>query len=139
MAVRPQFLAFVLEQIEPLGDVRPRRMFGAIGLYCSDLFFGLIDDDTLFFKTDGSNSGEYLTRNMPRFMPFPERPEAVMAYYQVPADVMEDGELLVAWARKSVAVALTSQVAKSRPKGRAPRRLAAVKQKKKGARRAKRR
>lgn len=139
MAVQPQYLAYVVEQLEPLGMVRSRRMFGAVGLYRDDLFFGLIDDDTLFFKTDGSNSGEYLARNMPRFMPFPERPEAVMAYYQVPADVMEDGELLVAWARKSVAVALASQAAKSRPKGRAPRRVAAVKKKKKTARRAKRR
>ena len=39
-----------------------------------------------------------------------------MAYYQVPADIIEDGEALLAWARKSVAVALTSQAAKSRPK-----------------------
>ena len=137
--MQPQYLAYVLEQLEPLGLVRPRRMFGAVGLYCSDLFFGLIDDDTLFFKTDGRNSADYLARNMPRFMPFPERPEAVMAYHQVPADVMEDAEVLVAWARKSVAVALASQAAKLRPKGRAPRRVVAAKKKKKTARRAKRR
>jgi len=52
---------------------------------------------------------------MPRFMPFPDRPEAVMAYYQVPADIIEDAESLTAWARKSVAVALNSRVAKAKP------------------------
>ena len=67
-------------------------MFGGVGLYSGELFFGLIDDDTLFFKTDGSNSAEYIARNMPRFMPFPDRPEAVMAYHQVPADIIEDDE-----------------------------------------------
>jgi DNA transformation protein len=130
MAVQPQYLAYIHEQLERLGALSSRRMFGAVGLYSGELFFGLIDDDTLFFKTDGSNNAEYLARNMPRFMPFPERPEAVMAYHQVPADIIEDGELLVSWARKSVAVALASQLAKSRPKGRKPARAKTAKKKK---------
>jgi DNA transformation protein and related proteins len=128
MAVQPQFLAYILEQLEALGGVQSRRMFGGVGLYSGDLFFGIIDDDTVFFKTDGSNSGDYLARHMPRFMPFPVRPEAVMAYYQVPADVLEEGETLVVWARKAVAVALIARAAKTRPKGRAaPKRKMAKK------------
>ena len=95
MAVQPQYLAYILEQLEALGRLRSRRMFGGVGLYSGELFFGLIDDDTLFFKTDGTNSADYIARNMPRFMPFPDRPEAVMAYYQVPADIIEDAESLV--------------------------------------------
>ena len=98
-----------------LGDLRSRRMFGGVGLYRGEWFFGLIDDDTLFFKSDSTNSAEYIARKMPRFMPFPDRPEAVMAYYQVPADIIEDAESLVAWARKSVAVALSSRAARSKP------------------------
>jgi DNA transformation protein len=122
MAVQPQFLGYILEQLESLGRLRSRRMFGGVGLYSGELFFGLIDDDTVFFKSDATNSADYIARNMPRFMPFPARPEAVMAYYQVPADIIEDAESLVNWARKSVAVALSSQVAKnsrpSRPKAK---------------------
>ena len=114
MAVQPQFLAYILEQLAGLGRLRSRRMFGGVGLYSGELFFGLIDDDTVFFKTDDTNSADYTARNMPRFMPFPDRPEAVMAYYQVPADIIEDAELLVAWARKSVAVALTSHARRMR-------------------------
>ena len=115
MAVQPQYLAYILEQLEALGDLRSRRMFGGVGLYRGEWFFGLIDDDTLFFKSDSTNSAEYIARKMPRFMPFPDRPEAVMAYYQVPADIIEDAESLVAWARKSVAVALSSRAARSKP------------------------
>ncbi|HEV7606103.1 MAG TPA: TfoX/Sxy family protein [Steroidobacteraceae bacterium] len=137
MAVQPQYLAYILEQLESVGEVHSRRMFGAVGLYSGELFFGLIDDDTLFFKTDGSNSAEYIARNMPRFMPFPARPEAVMAYYQVPADIIEDIEAIGSWARKSVAVALASRAAKARPKGRVTGRQKAAK--KKTARRVKRR
>ncbi|MEO8016518.1 MAG: TfoX/Sxy family protein [Pseudomonadota bacterium] len=138
MAVQPQFLAYVLEQLAGIKDLRSRRMFSGVGLYSGELFFSLIHDDTLFFKTDGSNAADYVSRNMPRFMPFPERPEAVMAYYQVPADIIEDNEALQSWARKSVAVALVSRAAKARPKGRVTGRQKVAK-KKISTRRAKRR
>ena len=113
MGVRAQYLAYLLEQLGNLPDLRSRRMFSGVGLYSGDRFFGLIHDDTLFFKTDGSNSADYIAREMPKFMPFPDRPKAVMSYYQVPADVIEDAETLVAWARKSVAVALRAHAAKA--------------------------
>jgi DNA transformation protein len=113
MSVQDQYLAYVLEQLAGLGSLRSNRMFGGIGLYSREIFFGLIDDDTLFFKTDESNIAPYRDRNMSRFMPFPDRPEAVLGYHQVPADVIEDAEQLVEWARKSVQVALRRQVEKS--------------------------
>jgi DNA transformation protein len=115
MTVQAQYLAWILEQLAALGALRSNRMFGGVGLYSNELFFGLIDDDTLFFKTDEGNIAPYRERGMPRFMPFPDRPEAVLGYHQVPADVIEDAETLVDWARQSVAVALRSQVAKARP------------------------
>jgi DNA transformation protein len=113
MAVRAQYLAYLLEQLGQLPDLRSRRMFSGAGLYSGERFFGLVHDDTLYFKTDGSNSADYIAREMPRFMPFPDRPKAVMSYYQVPADIIEDAEELVAWARKSVAVALAAHAAKT--------------------------
>jgi DNA transformation protein len=105
MPVQPQYLAWVLEQLEGLGGVSSRRMFGGVGLYSGELFFGLIDDDTLFFMTGESNAAEYQARNMPRFMPPADRPRGPMGYNQVPADIIEDAEALVAWARKATAVA----------------------------------
>src|SRR5688572_12154045 len=113
VAVQPQYLAYVLEQLAGLSAVRPNRMFGGIGLYSDGLFFGLIDDDTLYFKTSDANIEAYRSRNMPKFMPFPDRTGAVMGYHQVPADIIEDAESLVEWARRSVAVALTAQAAKA--------------------------
>ncbi len=114
MAVTPQFRDFVLEQLTGVSGLRPKRMFGSIGLYSDDAFFGLIDDDTLYFKTDESNIAPYRVRNMPRFMPFPQRPEAALGYHQVPADIIEDGEELVAWARRSIAIASGKSAATKR-------------------------
>jgi DNA transformation protein and related proteins len=119
MAVQPSYLEYVLEQLAALPALRPNRMFGGIGLYSDGIFFGLIDDDTLFFKTNDSNVAAYRERNMPRFMPFPDRPEAVLGYHQVPADVIEDAETLVAWARQSVQVQLSLQAQKPKREARA--------------------
>ena len=125
MAVRPQILSYLLEQLGGLPDLRSRRMFSGVGLYSGELFFGLIHDDTLYFKTDAVSSADYVARNMPRFMPFPHRPKAILAYHQVPADVIEDAETLNAWARKSVAVALAAQAAKTAaPKRKAKKKVA---------------
>jgi DNA transformation protein len=119
MAVQPSYLEYVLEQLAALPGLRSNRMFGGIGLYSDGIFFGLIDDDTLFFKTNDTNIAPYRGRNMPRFMPFPDRPEAVLGYHQVPADVIEDAETLVAWARQSVQVQLALQAAKPKRAARA--------------------
>ena len=113
MAVQAQYLAYVLEQLADLGSVSSRRMFGGVGLYSGELFFGLIDDDTLYFKTNETNAAGYISRKMPRFMPPANRPMGPMGYHQVPADIIEDAEALVSWARKAVAVALSSRAAKS--------------------------
>jgi DNA transformation protein and related proteins len=121
MSVQPQYLEFILEQLGGLGGVTSRRMFGGVGLYRGELFFGLIDDDTLFFKTNATNSAEYESRHMPRFMPPVNRPMGPMGYHQVPADIIEDAEALVSWARKSVAVALASRAAKAKPPAAARR------------------
>ena len=112
MAVKPQYLAYILEQLEGVGDVTSRRMFSGVGLYSQGLFFALIHDDTLYFKTDASNNAAYQARNMPRFMPPVNRPMGPMGYHQVPADIIEDAESLVAWARQAVAVALAARAAK---------------------------
>ena len=116
MAVSADYRDYVLEQVTRAGVVTTRRMFGALGLYCDGLFFGLIDDDTLFFKAGDLNRADYESRGMRQFMPPAERPlSKKMGYFEVPADVLEDAEQLVAWARKSVAVALSaSQSRKTR-------------------------
>jgi DNA transformation protein len=115
MAVSNDYLQFVLEQLSGLDQVSSRRMFSGLGLYCGELFFGLIFSDTLYFKVDDSNRADYQLRGMSQFRPYANKPRLSMNYYEVPVDILEDGEQLVAWARKSVTVA-QSAVAKARPR-----------------------
>jgi DNA transformation protein len=118
MAVNREFLAYVSEQLSGCGRIASRSMFGGAGLYADDLFFALIADDTLYFKVDDSNRGEYLSRGSKPFCPFPDKSETSMNYYDVPADLLDDAEELCVWARKSIAIARHAAIAKSLPKRR---------------------
>lgn len=113
MSVSNDFVAYVGEQLELLGRVTSRRMFGGVGLYADGLFFALIADDTLYFKVDDSNRADYLERGCKPFQPFADKPELSMSYYDVPADLLDDAEELSRWARKSVAIALGAASRKS--------------------------
>jgi DNA transformation protein len=105
MAVNADFLRYVLDQLAGLGRVTPRRMFGGVGLYHEERFFGLIAGDTLYLKVNDSNRGDYEARGMRRFRPFPDKPYWSMTYYELPADALEDADECAAWARKSAAIA----------------------------------
>jgi len=98
------FTTFVLDQLEALGDVVPRAMFGGIGLYCRGVFFGIIARDVLYLKTDDTNRPEYDRAGMPPFKPYANRP-VTMQYHAVPIDVLEAAPELVRWARNSLAAA----------------------------------
>ncbi len=65
MGVSPSFRTFVLEQLSRLDSlVRARSMFGGVGIYSGELFFALIDEDTLYFKVDDSNRPDFVARGM---------------------------------------------------------------------------
>ena len=104
MPVSLSFRTFVIEQLEPMGGVTTRAMFGGVGLYHDRVFFALLDDDTLYLKVDDVNRGDFEAAGTGPFRPFGEGGE-VMAYYAVPAEVLEDRAELEGWARKAVDVA----------------------------------
>jgi len=108
LPVSSDFLAYVLEQLAGLAGLSARRMFGGVGLYCEELFFGLIDNDTLYLRVNDDNRADYTARGMSAFRPYADRPELSMSYYEAPADVLEDPAQLVSWARRSVAVAMAA-------------------------------
>ena len=103
MAVSAGYKEYVLEQLERLGPVTAKRMFGGLGLYCDGLFFGLVDDDVLYLKVDDQNRTRFEERGCTAFMPMPGK--ASMNYFTVPEDVIEDPAELAEWARGSLAAA----------------------------------
>ena len=114
MSVSPSFRSFVLEQLaRATPGIRARSMFGGVGIYAAELFFALLDDDTLYFKVDDATRPWFEDRGMTPFRPYGEDGE-VMQYYEVPADVLEDPEALGAWVEAAIAVARRTKGGRSR-------------------------
>jgi DNA transformation protein len=103
MSVSDSFLTFVLEQLDGLSALMARRMFGGVGIYSGDVFFAVIDNDTLFFKVDDGLRRRYVEAGMPPFAPIPNKPP-MMGYYQVPLAVLEDADELKRWAEDSLKI-----------------------------------
>ena len=81
-------------------------MFGGFGVYIDGVMMGLIADDVAYFKTDDSNRGDYETLGTGPFMYAGKRGKPIaMSYHQVPDDVFEDTDELIAWAEKASIVA----------------------------------
>jgi len=91
-------------------------MFGGVGIYAAELFFALLDDDTLYFKVDDATRPQFADRGMSPFRPYGEDGE-VMQYYEVPADVLEDPEMLGAWVKAAIAAARRAKGRRSRRRG----------------------
>ncbi|UCF15645.1 MAG: TfoX/Sxy family protein [Phycisphaerales bacterium] len=104
MPVSEEYLTYVTDQLDCLGPVQSRRMFGGAGLYFEGLFFAVVADDVLYFKVDDSNRPDYEAEGMGPFKPFPDK-NGVMQYYEVPVDVLENRDALRDWAGKAVLVA----------------------------------
>ena len=99
------FKEFVLDQLSALSDVRARAMFGAHGLYCSEHFFGILDEGRLFFKTDAQSEPDYTSRGMEPFTYEARGKVMTMGYHEVPPDVLEQPPELVIWTRKAIQIA----------------------------------
>ena len=119
MPVSDEYREFIVGQLN-MGFIRTKNMFGGVGIYCDEIFFALIADDTLYFKVDDSNRGDFESVGMDPFKPFEDK-AYTMGYYEVPIDVLEDPELLTQWVNKSLEVARKKQKKRKKQAKRKPK------------------
>jgi DNA transformation protein len=104
MRVTSAFRDYVLDQLSTVPGLRPQAMFGGVGLYSGDVFFGIIAADVLYFKVDDTTRRAYESAGSKPFRPYADRP-MTMGYYEVPLAVVEAPSTLVQWASSAVGVA----------------------------------
>ncbi len=96
MSTKPEFAQYVCDQIQGLGTVTFKKMFGEYGLYCNGKICGLICDDMLFVRVcpTGKNPQKiFLDESVRKLLdetksPFP----GAKNYGCIPGDVLEDVE-----------------------------------------------
>jgi DNA transformation protein len=104
LRVTPEFRDFVLDQLSGVPQLRSKRMFGGIGLYSGERFFGIVAADELFFKVDDRNRAAYEAAGSEPFRPVLDRPVS-MSYWRVPIEVLEDPRELATWAFAAIEAA----------------------------------
>jgi len=116
--VTDSFVDFVIEQLDSVGPVTSKRMFGGVGLYAGDLFFALVAGDVLYLKADDATRVAREAAGARPFQPYPDRPrgKGIMQYYSVPAAILEDSDALLAWAKQAIAIARAQRAAPSKRK-----------------------
>ena len=116
MPVTDSFVDFVLEQLDPVGPITPKRMFGGVGLYAGDLFFAILMRDVLYLKADAATGSAREAAGGLPFQPFPDRPrgKAVAQYYSVPVSILEDRDRLIALAKEAVSITAAARLKGSR-------------------------
>jgi DNA transformation protein len=122
MAVSQGFTDYVVEQLEGCGVISTRRMFGAVGIYCGETFFALIDDDILYLKVDDITRPDFERIGSAPFRPYGDDRET-MQYFSVPVSVLEDASELTKWGRKALEAAqrkkaISRPASKSRARSR---------------------
>ena len=102
MAAGGTFGEFLQEQLTSLGHVTVRRMFGGAGVYCDGLMFGLVSDDTLYFRVDDGNRGDFEAEGLTPFTYDGKGRTIVLPYWRVPERLFDEPEEMIVarWRRR---------------------------------------
>jgi DNA transformation protein and related proteins len=92
-----KFKAFIEDQLSDIRDLHIKRMFGGFGFYAGETFFAIIAQDRFYL---------WMAEDDPRaagLAPFSPRAKYSMGHYlEIPPEILEDGDELLAWARQSI-------------------------------------
>ena len=103
MGFSPGYRLDVEEKLSAVAPITTKPMFGGVGIYSEGLFFALIAEDKLYFKTDDSNRGDFEAAGMEPFYPY-DSPKP-MRYWELPPGVLEDEKEFAPWVDKALRVA----------------------------------
>jgi DNA transformation protein len=122
------YIEHCIELLQPLGPVRPLRMFGGHGLYVDGLFMALVIENQLYLKTDDATRGRFVEAGCEPFSYATKTGERqVTSYYRPPEETLESPPLMLPWARLGFEAAL--RAANAKVKKKAPARKASAAQK----------
>lgn len=137
---------YIVDQLRDWAPIVVRRLFGGWGIYRGPVMFGLIARDAIYFRVDSQNKPDYEATATQSFVhtarkragatasgtkPFtytmPSGKTIEMAYYEVPADILEDVEALGQWAARAEAAAIRAKSIKTKTKTTKPAKRPATK------------
>lgn len=106
MVASDGFAEFLREQLAPLGRVTMRRMFGKTGVFCNGLMFGMVTNDTLYFRIDDHNRAVFKEAEPAPPLSYEKKGRTIdLSFWHVPERLLDEPDELVTWARAALAAA----------------------------------
>src|SRR5215831_15344908 len=106
MDAEPQFIRYLRDQLRGWAWVEVKRMFGGHGIFRDGTMFALIHADTLYLRSDEISHPEFAAAGMGPFRYRRRGRLVALGYHQAPPDLLDDAELLWAWASRAYEAAL---------------------------------
>ena len=106
MVASESFAEFLREQFAPLGAITMRRMFGKTGVFCDGVMFGMVTENTLYFRVDDENRVTF--REAEAFPPlnYAKKGSTIdLSFWRVPERLFDEPDELVTWAQAALAAA----------------------------------
>jgi DNA transformation protein len=106
MVASDTFAEFLREQLAPLGRVTLRRMFGKTGVFCDAVMFGMVTENTLYFRVDDQNRVTF--KEAESFPPLNYEKKGCtidLSFWRVPERLFDEPDELVTWAQAALAAA----------------------------------
>lgn len=119
MAKHSEYADYLLEQLQALGGISIKRMFGGYCFLKHDLAFAILPNDSLYFVVDEQTRPQYEQAGMHNFAYDNKKGRIqVKRYYAVPEEVLADTDTLQAWARTAIQSAqrTPTKTSKRKPK-----------------------
>jgi DNA transformation protein and related proteins len=106
MVASDTFGKFLRDQFAPLGRITTRRMFGKTGVFCDGLMFGVVTEDTLYFRVDDHNRAAF--KEAASFPPlnYEKQGRTIdLAFWRAPERLLDESDELLTWAQEALAAA----------------------------------
>ena len=89
-------------ELEPLGAITTRKMFGGVGVFTDGTMFAIVHSTgSVAFRVDDTTAERYRAAG--------SAPHGRMPYWTVPVSVIDDPDELLAWAQEAAVVAKSAR------------------------------
>ena len=106
MVASTEFASFLHEQLTPLGQVSMRRMFGKTGVFCEGVMFGMVTQNTLYFRVDSQNRAAFKEAESFPSLNYVKKGSTIdLSFWRVPDRLFDEQDDFIAWARAALAAA----------------------------------
>ncbi|MGZ3341702.1 MAG: TfoX/Sxy family protein, partial [Reyranella sp.] len=82
------------------------RMFGKTGVFCDGLMFGMVTDDTLYFRVDDHNREALKEASSSPPLSYGKKGHTIdLSFWRAPERLFDEPDELVRWAQLALAAA----------------------------------